>query len=113
MGIAEAVACEGGVGGDVEMPAGDPMEAGNIKSSMFIASGSVLFVDKSVDSRSFAIPDGALVGCWLALHTLLKSIQGSSLCPLFNDIPCLLSFLALQIHGHHAPCQVFHALLVG
>lgn len=25
----------------------------------------------------------------------------------------LLPFLALEIHGHHSPCQIFHAFLVG
>ena len=36
--------------------------------------------------------------------------------PRWSNLPCLLCllpFLALQIHGHHAPGQVFHALLVG
>ena len=39
MGMAEAVECKGGVGDDV-MPAGEAMEVGDMKSSMFIASGS-------------------------------------------------------------------------
>ena len=48
------------------MSAGDAIDVGNMKSSMFMASGSGVF-ELSTDSRSFAIPDGALVGCWLAL----------------------------------------------
>ena len=66
MGMAEVVFCNGGVGGEVEMPAGDAMEAGNMKSSMFMASGSEEF-DRSIDCLSFAIPEGLLVLCWLAL----------------------------------------------
>ena len=50
----------GGEEGD--KPAGDAIEVGNMKSSMFMASGSGVF-DRSTDSRSFAIPEGALVGC--------------------------------------------------
>ena len=29
-----------------------------------------------------------------------------------KDIPCLLSFFAFEVHRHHAPCQILHALLV-
>lgn len=58
---------KGGVGGDVDMPAGDAMGVGNMKSSIFIASGSGVSDDRSLDSRSCAIPDGVLVGCCLAL----------------------------------------------
>ena len=60
MGIAEAVECRGGVGDD-DMPAGDAMEVGNMKSSMFIASVSEGLLDISTDWRSFAIPEGLLV----------------------------------------------------
>lgn len=60
MGIAEAVECKGGVGDD-DMPAGDAIEVGNMKSSMFIASGSEGLLDISTDWRSFAIPEGLLV----------------------------------------------------
>ena len=40
IGMAEATACEGGDGGDVERPAGVAMEVGKMKSSMFMASAS-------------------------------------------------------------------------
>ena len=60
MGMAEAVECKGGVGDD-DMPAGEAMEVGNMKSSMFIASGSEGLFDMSTDWRSFAIPEGLLV----------------------------------------------------
>ena len=53
------------------MPAGDAIDVGNMKSSMFMASGSGVF-DTSKDSRSLAIPEGALVGCWLALQMRLS-----------------------------------------
>lgn len=52
------------------MPAGDAIDVGNMKSSMFMASGSGVS-ERSTDSRSFAIPEGALVGCWLALRMRL------------------------------------------
>ena len=52
------------------MPAGDAIDAGNMKSSMFMGSGSEV-LERSTDSRSFAIPEGALVGCWLALRVRL------------------------------------------
>lgn len=58
MGIADVLAVRGGVG-DGEMLAGEAIDVGKMKSSMFIASGSGLF-DGSTDSRSFAIPEGAL-----------------------------------------------------
>lgn len=45
MGMAEAVVWEGGVEGDVDMPAGDAMEVGKMKSSIFIASGSGVLDD--------------------------------------------------------------------
>lgn len=60
MGMAEAVECKGGVGDD-DMPAGEAMEVGNMKSSMFIASGSEGLFDMSTDWRSFVIPEGLLV----------------------------------------------------
>ena len=56
------------------MSAGDAIDVGNMKSSMFIASGSGVF-EMSTDSRSFAMPEGALVGCWLALRMRL-SVKG-------------------------------------
>ena len=74
MGMAEAVVCKGGVGGEVERPAGDAIELGNIKSSMFMASGSKGF-DTSIDCRSFAIPEGLLVLCWLALVERFVSVK--------------------------------------
>lgn len=53
------------------MSVGDAIEVGNMKSSMFMASGSGV-LDRSTDSRSFAIPEGALVGCWFALRSRLS-----------------------------------------
>lgn len=78
IGIAAAVECELAevlsVGGEGEIPAGDAVEEGNIKSSMFIGPGSLvleLVFDESKDFRSFAIPDGALEFCWCKLwHTV-------------------------------------------
>lgn len=61
--MAEAVGCAGGEGGEVEMPAGDAIEVGKMKSSMFMASGSGELEDMSMDWRSFAMPEGAVVGC--------------------------------------------------
>lgn len=52
------------------MPAGEAIEVGKMKSSIFMASGSGVWDDRSMDSRSFAMPDGALVGCWFALNIL-------------------------------------------
>ena len=66
MGIAEALMVEEGGEDDGDMSAGDAIDVGNMKSSMFMASGSGV-IERSTDSRSFAIPEGALVGCWLAL----------------------------------------------
>ena len=71
IGIAEALTFEEGGEEVGEMPAGDAIDVGNIKSSMFMASGSGVF-ERSTDSRSFAIPEGALVGFWLALRTHLS-----------------------------------------
>jgi len=107
------IVCEGGVGG-VEMSAGDAMEVGKMKSSIFIASGSGLSDARSMDSRSCAMPEGALVDCCFALGN--RSDQSSALrkmCDLSHHIPCLLPLLALQVHGHHSPRQVFHPLLIG
>lgn len=53
------------------MPAGDAIDVGKMKSSIFMASGSGVF-ETSTDSRSLAIPEGALVGCWLALQMRLS-----------------------------------------
>ncbi len=53
------------------MSAGDAIDAGNMKSSMFMASGSGV-LEWSTDSRSFAIPEGALMDCWLALRMRLS-----------------------------------------
>lgn len=74
MGMAEAVVCNGGVGGEAERPAGDAMELGKIKSSMFMASGSKGF-DRSIDCRSFAMPEGLLVLCWFALVERFVSVE--------------------------------------
>ena len=69
IGIAAAVVFEvadvPSVGGEGEIPAGEAVEEGNIKSSIFMGSGSFreLVLDKSKDFRSFAIPDGALAFC--------------------------------------------------
>ena len=60
--MAEALIVEEGRGEEGDRPAGDAIEVGNMKSSMFMASGSGVF-DRSTDSRSFAIPEGVLVGC--------------------------------------------------
>ena len=60
--MAEALIVEESGGEEGDRPAGDAIEVGNMKSSMFMASGSGVF-DRSTDSRSFAIPEGALVGC--------------------------------------------------
>lgn len=53
------------------MPAGDAIEVGNMKSSMFMASGSGVF-ERSRVSRSFAMPEGTLMVCWLALRMRLS-----------------------------------------
>lgn len=66
IGIAKALMFDVGGGEDGDTPAGDAIDVGNMKSSMFIASGSGESA-RSADSRSFAIPEGTLVGCWLAL----------------------------------------------
>ena len=29
-----------------------------------------------------------------------------------SNVPCLLSLLALQVHGHHSPGQVLHSFLI-
>ena len=71
IGIAEGLMFEEGGEEDGDMPAGDAVDVGNMKSSMFMASGSGVF-ERSTDSRSFAIPDGALVGCLLALRMRLS-----------------------------------------
>lgn len=71
MGIAEALIFEGGGGEEGETSAGVAIDVGNMKSSMFIASESGVFA-KSTDSRSFAIPEGPLVECWLALRMCLS-----------------------------------------
>ena len=71
IGIAEALTFEEGGEEDGDMPAGDAIDVGNMKSSMFMASGSGVF-ETSTDSRSLAIPEGALVGCWLALQMRLS-----------------------------------------
>ena len=63
IGIAEALASKGGEGEGGDMPAGDAIEVGNMKSSMFIASGSGVSNERSRDSRSFAMPEGALADC--------------------------------------------------
>lgn len=47
---------------DVERPAGEAMELGKMKSSMFIASESGVF-ERSTDLRSWAIPEGVFVDC--------------------------------------------------
>ena len=43
MGIAEALILEEGGDEDGDMPAGDAIDVGNMKSSMFMASGSGVF----------------------------------------------------------------------
>ena len=66
------------VGGEGEIPAGEAVEEGKIRSSMFIGSGSWVFelvFDKSKDFRSFAIPDGALEFCWCKLWQTI-SVKG-------------------------------------
>ena len=42
--MAGAVVWVGGVGGELDRPAGEAVELGSMKSSMFIASGSGLLV---------------------------------------------------------------------
>ena len=94
------------------MLAGDAIDVGNMKSSMFMGSGSEVIVC-STDSRSFAIPEGALVDCWLALRMRLSIpvVRTRAACPKTN-VPCLLSLLSLQIHCHHPPSQIFQSFLV-
>lgn len=96
------------------MPAGEATEVGKMKSSIFMASGSGVSDARSMDSRSCAMPDGALVGCCFALiHRSNQSSALRNMCDMSHHIPCLLPFLALQVHGHHSPCQVLHPLLIG
>ena len=59
IGMAEATALEGGVGGD-EDPPGVAMEVGKMKSSMFMRSdgGELVSFALGRDSRSCAIPEG-------------------------------------------------------
>ena len=59
MGIAEATALEGGVGGEEDSP-GVAIEVGKMKSSMFMRSedGELVSFALARDSRSCAIPDG-------------------------------------------------------
>ena len=62
--MADAVVFEGGVGGEGVRLAGEAVELGLIKSSMFMSSG--LKLDLSFASRSWAIPEGAPVrSSWL------------------------------------------------
>ena len=89
MGIAEALILEEGGDDDGDMPAGDAIDVGNMKSSMFMASGSGVF-ERSTDSRSFAIPDGALVGCWLALRTRFVSPRTGAPSGLKRTVPVLV-----------------------
>ena len=65
--IAEALVSEGAGGKEGDAPVGDAIDVANIKSSMFMASESGVF-KWSIDSRSLAIPDGALLDYWLALR---------------------------------------------
>ena len=79
------------------MPAGDAIDVGNMKSSMFIASGSGVF-ETSIDSRSLAIPEGALVGCWLALQMRL-SVQTPGAHVRSSDVKRTVPALALYASG--------------
>ena len=65
--IAEALVSEGAGGEEGNAPAGDAIDVVNMKSSMFMASEAAVF-ERSTDSRSLAIPDGALLDYWLALR---------------------------------------------
>ena len=62
---------EGAGGEEGDAPAGDAIEVGNMKSSMFMASESGVF-ERSTVSRSMAMPEGALVDCRLALRMRLS-----------------------------------------
>ena len=111
--MAEAGVCAGGVRGEGEIPAGDATEFGRMKSSRFIAS-EVGVSEVVLASRSFAIPEGLLVGWLLELHSDGLLVDSSKLMRTKKcNTPSLLSLLALQVHGHHPPCQIVHALLVG
>ena len=77
IGIAEALTFEEGREEDGDMPAGDAIDVGNMKSSIFMASGSGVF-ETSTDSRSLAIPEGTLVGCWLALQMRLSVLTSDA-----------------------------------
>lgn len=72
IGIADAVVFDvdgvTSVGEGREMPVGDAVDDGKIKSSMFIGSGSTVF-DESNDSRNFAIPDGGVKFCRVNLRS--------------------------------------------
>ncbi len=91
IGIAAAVvfevADEPSVGGEGETPAGEAVEEGNIRSSMFIGSSSLLYCvfDKSKDLRNFAIPDGALEFCWFRLTYKCQSRPGSRVHKRWDD----------------------------
>lgn len=84
MGIAAAVVFDvadvPSVGGDGEPPAGEAVDDGKIRSSMFIGSSSVLYCgpDKSKDLRNLAIPDGALEFCWFRLTSKGQSRPGTA-----------------------------------
>ena len=90
------------------------MEVGKIKSSMFMASASGELEVWSTDSRSFAMPDGAFGGSWFALfgHQALVDRSMRHICSPWLDLPCMLSLLALHIHGHQSPCQILHTLMI-
>lgn len=96
---------------------------GTIKSSRFIGSEVASWFiswersgpagDTWSDKCICAMPLGvglrvseALFGHQYTSHVL----QDSQECFLPS---LLLPFLALEIHGHHSPCQILHALLVG
>ena len=64
--MADTIVFEGGVGGEGVRLAGEAVELGWMKSSMFMSSGLREGCDPWLASRSLAIPEGALLSCcWL------------------------------------------------
>ena len=113
--------------GDGERPAGEAMEVGRMKSSRFMGSMATMVEAgwrgvTSADWRSWAMPlgfdEGAVVGCFLrslafwfgsSAHTYTIEQCGVGA----KNSPIALEFHLAQIHGHHPPSQVFHALGIG
>ena len=54
---------------------------------------------------------GGLLAC--SANALVSQKSSAQRCarPVSN-VPCLLSFFALQVHGHHSPGQILHSFLI-